>query len=112
MATGTWSGDASVITMELSTKNEPGQGGAASGATAALGHRCAPGTAVHHLYRRKTHVADDVLANHSRTILVSKRHPPVICAAMPSKRDVLAQLSREELIYVVERFELEVEIID
>jgi hypothetical protein len=31
---------------------------------------------------------------------------------MPSKRDVLAQLSREELIYVVERFELEVEIID
>jgi type I restriction enzyme M protein len=27
---------------------------------------------------------------------------------MPSKRDVLAQLSREELIVVVERFELEV----
>ena len=27
---------------------------------------------------------------------------------MPSKRDVLAQLSREELISVVERFELEV----
>ena len=35
-------------------------------------------------------------------------HLAVSCPTMPSKRDVLAQLSREELVSVVERFELEV----
>ncbi len=38
----------------------------------------------------------------------SKHHVAEICTPMPSKRDVLAQLSREELISFVERFELEV----
>ena len=42
------------------------------------------------------------------TILASKPHFAVICAAMSSKRDVLAKFSRDELISVVERFELEV----
>jgi type I restriction enzyme M protein len=40
--------------------------------------------------------------------MASKCHFAVICAAMLSKRDVLAKFSRDELISVVERFELEV----
>jgi len=41
-------------------------------------------------------------------LAASKCHFAAICAPMRSKREVLAQLSCEELIAVVERFELEV----